>query len=409
MGMFRNELWVVGLVLSLVLVGYVGEALGQTAECATTSTTASDATAACGGCPCKGDCDGVGIRNQYNPSSLGNGIHMRVRVKITYFSLLQAGTIEDQRAKIIDDFRPYHILLDVTREFISDAQYQIITYPDELEAMRNLYADSPATQLNVYVAAFDVIHGKGKAVFPWESDVFTKQGGVLVQNIAIGSNKTTMTHEIGHALGLWHTSHGTELSEMSGVHGTCSSGLCSCQCYETADGANCNARGDFCCDTPPTLGNIACVDPGGQDPCSSTNWGTTDPHNFMGFAEDGATPPCRDHFTAQQAQRLHCWTCDRVSGWINSPDCNSNGTKDVCDISRGTSGDCNADGVPDECQQALLYGACCIDPWPPQVCVSTTQCACDNLYGNFAGVGTKCATINCLIIPMLVQPGDPDQ
>ncbi len=68
---------------------------------------------------------------------------------------------------------------------------------------------------------------------------------------------------------------------------------------------------------------------------------------------------------------------------------------DECDIAYGTSGDCNADGVPDECQQALLYGACCLDPGPPQVCVQTTECECWNLYGNFADVGTQCGTTNC--------------
>ena len=91
-----------------------------------------------------------------------------------------------------------------------------------------------------------------------------------------------------------------------------------------------------------------------------------------------------------------------------SLDCNNNSIPDSCDIATGTSCDGDNNGVPDECQQPVPVGACCIDGGPPQVCVDTTQCACDNLYGNFAGVGTQCATTICLIIPNLVQPVGPD-
>lgn len=39
-----------------------------------------------------------------------------------------------------------------------------------------------------------------------------------------------------------------------------------------------------------------------------------------------------------------------VSVQVSGPDCNANGTPDVCDIAEDISVDCNLDGVPDECQ-----------------------------------------------------------
>jgi hypothetical protein len=88
-------------------------------------------------------------------------------------------------------------------------------------------------------------------------------------------------------------------------------------------------------------------------------------------------------------------------------DCNYNGVPDSCDISGRTSCDLDADGVPDECQTSFAKGACCLSATEGD-CIVTTQCGCDNAYGNFVGVGARCSTINCLIIPMLVQPGGPD-
>jgi len=41
--------------------------------------------------------------------------------------------------------------------------------------------------------------------------------------------------------------------------------------------------------------------------------------------------------------------------WGRSPDCNTNGVPDECDIAQGTSLDANGDGQPDECSFAMAY------------------------------------------------------
>ena len=145
------------------------------------------------------------------------------------------------------------------------------------------------------------------------------QGGVWMNSIAAGTGGKTLTHEIGHCLGLWHTHHG--VSEVS----SCS------DCYEYA-GVNgvphpeADYRGDFASDTPPTPRNYNCSPPGGSD-CQGTSWGATQPENYMGYGPDG----CLSLFTTQQKKRQQCWTQSELSSWFPST-CTDDADNDgVCD------------------------------------------------------------------------------
>ena len=113
---------------------------------------------------------------------------------------------------------------------------------------------------------------------------------------------------MGHCLGLWHTHHG--VSETSG---------CADMCYENAHSrtdANADFVGDFCKDTMPTPTNYYCSAPGGTD-CNGSSWGATDTGNFMGYAPDS----CYDHFSDEQASRMHCWSRDMLPGLIITQSC----------------------------------------------------------------------------------------
>lgn len=83
----------------------------------------------------------------------------------------------------------------------------------------------------------------------------------------------TLTHEVGHYLGLWHT-------------------------FDNGCGslASCYTTGDLICDTEPQG-----LPTGG---CSDAHYcGDPDPiHNYMGYSDD----PCMNNFTLEQARRMRC-------------------------------------------------------------------------------------------------------
>lgn len=80
----------------------------------------------------------------------------------------------------------------------------------------------------------------------------------------------TLTHEVGHYLGLYHTFHLTS---------TCGSE------------SNCSAQGDRVCDTPPTTGSLN---------CSALECEDTMVENFMDYSND----PCMASFTDGQRTRM---------------------------------------------------------------------------------------------------------
>lgn len=176
------------------------------------------------------------------------------------------------------------------------------TYTTDINTMKDLYNESPATQCNIYFSAQDnCVQGilLGIGTFPWDVNALSARGGLWVNSSYAGTGQKTASHEMGHCLGLWHTHHG--VSEVT----SCSA------CYEFANGTEGSVRGDFCEDTPPTPTNYNCAAPGGSD-CQGTAWGATQPQNFMGYGPDA----CYSIFTAKQDLRMHCWTVDRMSGWM---------------------------------------------------------------------------------------------
>lgn len=94
-----------------------------------------------------------------------------------------------------------------------------------------------------------------------------------------------LSHEMGHALGLFHTHHGTF------VEGTVP------QCAELINGSNCSSCGDYVCDTPADPNMNFNVNPnncqwlnGGQSPY------TPNERNIMAYSH----PSCMTSFTEKQ-------------------------------------------------------------------------------------------------------------
>ncbi|CAE6383568.1 unnamed protein product [Rhizoctonia solani] len=151
-------------------------------------------------------------------------------------------------------------------------------------AMKQSLRKGNAAALNVYTVGFTNVATSyqgllGYATFPSSYSGAPTDDGVVIRYSTVPGGSAapfnlgrTLTHEVGHWVGLYHTFQG-----------------------------GCSGSGDFVSDTPPQsdTGNgptSGC--PAGKDTCSG---GGVDPiHNFMDYSDDD----CMTEFTAGQTTRL---------------------------------------------------------------------------------------------------------
>lgn len=108
----------------------------------------------------------------------------------------------------------------------------------------------------------------------------------------------TLSHEMGHCLGLYHTHRGNPHASSSSSPETQSG-----TCEEDIRGSNCSSCGDYICDTPASPNLVFAVD-GNCNYTNPSGWDqngipfTPDTRNFMSYSL------CRSRFSSQQAYAM---------------------------------------------------------------------------------------------------------
>eukprot|EP01128_Nolandella_sp_AFSM9_P003427 TRINITY_DN1475_c0_g2_i1.p1 TRINITY_DN1475_c0_g2~~TRINITY_DN1475_c0_g2_i1.p1 ORF type:complete len:358 (+),score=79.61 TRINITY_DN1475_c0_g2_i1:128-1075(+) len=275
---------------------------------------------------CKGEgrCDDPAIRNatKLDQKTIMVNWHIAASSSGEMPDGFSPEDVEANMDVLKQQYLKYGIKFEVNEVFThkNDAYYCLPEYSGSnpswyyaLMDMKAEFAVSPKTNLNIFVSCMDRNFGQGTlggiGTFPWDADALTTSGGLWVNAITvnkagIAARDTTLAHELGHNLGLWHTFHGvTEIS------------FCGDPCFEAphdVDEDQYDLVGDFCADTLSTPMNFQCAPPTDRE--CKYSFGETDYTNIMGYSQ--LPVPCTNKLSESQQMRAHCWVCDAIGSQV---------------------------------------------------------------------------------------------
>lgn len=273
-----------------------------------------------GSCPTNGPCDNAPNRDAMIPTAATpfKIIPVRFQIFANDDGSNPAGTsleISNQMARLNADYAAARIFFIYSARTNNSTLYRLC--PTNAEpAMMAAFAENPASQVNVFVTAYAGFNNCGIATFPWDSSSLTSTGGMVLQDWSLAPARfgsapsfiNCFSHEMGHMLGLMHTFRG--VLEVG-------AGCQNCRELAGRSAADGDLSGDFCADTPPEAGITVITGPCAQtatnDSCNGQPFTGVLLNNIMSYYIG-----CANAFTPQQMGRMHCWTENRLGGWLRT-------------------------------------------------------------------------------------------